>query len=147
MMMSNWIERVSDSDQILHLGDVVMGPRGAQERWIKIVSVLPGQKFLILGNHDKLPISAFERAGFTIVPEFVHQQIAFTHRPCLEDRYDDDGNDWKVNLHGHTHTNEWKPDHDGIPLGERTYINICVEHTDYYPVRLGNVYPIKQTAS
>lgn len=142
IMASEWIRRVGEEDQILHLGDVAFGKGGRIERWLDVIARLPGQKFLILGNHDDPGKYDYARAGFDIVPEFVHRGVAFSHRPVTKDRYDDEGNDWIVNIHGHTHSNEWNPDHDGIPLSDRSYLNVCVEHTGFAPVLLGNVYPI-----
>lgn len=142
-MLSEWVERVGREDQILHLGDVAIHRKAHPVRWLSIISYLPGEKFLILGNHDNdKNLGIYEDAGFTIVPEFVYQGIAFSHRPVCEDRYDDEGNDWSVNIHGHTHSNEYNPEHDGILLGDRRYINVCVERTNLAPVRLGNIYPI-----
>jgi len=141
IMLSEWIWRVGEHDQILHLGDVVVGRGGNPKRWLTVINRLPGEKFLIKGNHDKMRDSFYEAAGFTIVPEFVYKTVAFTHRPLTEDMYDDDGNEWTVNVHGHTHSNEYKPEHDGILLPGKVYKNVCVEHTELAPVQLGNVHP------
>lgn len=140
-MLSEWARYVGEKDQILHLGDVCMGAQGNRNRWYDLIARMPGEKFLILGNHDRVNDN-FSRAGFIIVPEFVYRGIAFSHRPLTEDRYDDDGNDWHVNIHGHTHANDYTPEHDGILLGNRTYINVCVEHTDLKPRQLGTIFPV-----
>jgi hypothetical protein len=33
-----------------------------------------------------------------------------------------------------------RPEHDGHPLAEKKYINVCVEHTALAPVQLGNLW-------
>ena len=156
IMLSEWARRVGERDQILHLGDVALGSNGNARRWLDVVRRMPGEKYLILGNHDNPSALDFARAGFDIVPEFVHQGVAFSHRPIAPRAGYDDlhrrpfdaeehpllAEDWIVNIHGHTHANVWNPDHDGEPLTDRSYLNVCVEHTGYAPVQLGNVYPI-----
>ena len=156
IMASEWIRRVREEDQILHLGDVAFGRGGRIPRWLDVIGRLPGQKFLILGNHDDPSKYDYAKAGFDIVPEFIHEGVAFSHRPVARRMVFDDLHrrpfdaeesplldaDWLVNIHGHTHSNNWNPDHDGTPLGDRAYLNVCVEHTGLAPVRLGNVYPI-----
>jgi len=141
IMVGNWASRVGERDQILHLGDVSMGGTEVRQRWLNIIKRLPGEKYLLMGNHDKAK-DDFAGAGFTVLEEFVTKGIAFSHRPATEDRYDEEGNDWVVNIHGHTHANVYDPAHDGILLKDRKYINVCVEHTNLSPVQLGQVYPL-----
>jgi calcineurin-like phosphoesterase family protein len=141
IMLSEWIHAVRDDDQILHLGDVFLGKQGNPARWAAILSRMPGEKFLILGNHDKAAPSLYERAGFKIVKPFAWRGVAFTHRPISEE-WPLPGAHWSTNIHGHTHGNAHNPDHDGTHLAGKRYINICVELTEYKPVRLGNVCPL-----
>lgn len=153
IMLSNWIERVGDNDDILHLGDVIMGKQGMPKRkqgmpkrWSRIISRLPGNKYLILGNHDKYDKSIYLDAGFTIIPEFIYQGVAFTHRP-ITDLFPGPKGDWHTNLHGHIHGNAIENHHtlkDGVRNTEKIYINVCVEVTDYYPIPLGNIINLKK---
>jgi calcineurin-like phosphoesterase family protein len=168
IMLSEWIKRVQDGDQILHLGDVWM--RASAWRWATIISRLPGEKFLILGNHDNATRAWYEKAGFTIIEPFIQDGIAFTHRPIspefplwagegvlqgaarkefllagVETR--DPGEGWHTNIHGHTHTNVVVPEHDGTLLAGKSYVNVCVEHTDLAPIQLGAVAPIQKVRS
>lgn len=150
IMLSNWIERVGEDDQILHLGDVTMG---APARWEKIISRLPGEKFLMKGNHDHRDDAPYERAGFTIVRPFIWRPnseksigVAITHEP-IGTKWSPGGfplDDWNVNIHGHVHQTAFKdkdPKHDGHPLEGKGYINVCVEVTDFAPIQLGNLLP------
>lgn len=149
IMLSEWIKRVQDDDQILHLGDVWM--RASNWRWAAIISRLPGEKFLIKGNHDHQASNAwYERAGFQIVEPFVHKEVAFTHCPISRQliEYNPvyvpqavlDGQYWHTNIHGHTHGNVFTPEHDGDVYADKRYVNVCVEHTELAPVQLGNVW-------
>lgn len=144
IMLSEWAERVDQRHQILHLGDVFLGKGGNAKRWASIIRYMPGEKFLVMGNHDKQKPELYEYAGFTIVKPFVYEGFAFTHYPITsrESKYFNVQADdyWHTNIHGHTHSNEYKPDHDGIPIEDKRYINVCVEHTNLAPVQLGNIW-------
>lgn len=150
IMLANWIKYVREDDYILHMGDVFMGKQGNPEKWAAVVSRLPGKKHLILGNHDKQPASLYERAGFTIVPEFIRKGVVFTHRPVSVEYPGptaDAGAWWHTNIHGHTHSNIMMPaseptEHDGHLISGKTYLNVCVEITDFKPVQVGNVCPL-----
>jgi calcineurin-like phosphoesterase family protein len=144
IMLSNWVDRVKETDQILHMGDVVVKRRGAPLRWLKLVGRLPGEKFLIKGNHDLKDDEPYLDAGFTIIDEFMLGAVAFTHRPVSEQFPGPTvGKDWQVNIHGHTHSNDYNPKHDGVLDKTKTYINVCVEHTGLAPIQLGQIYPFK----
>lgn len=159
IMLDNWIRRVPDDAQILHLGDVFLGKQGNPERWARVISRMPGEKFLILGNHDKAKLRLYEEvAGFTLLKPFIHRRpdgkngaIAFSHRPITYEypMYDEhakvdmlpenpfDG--WAVNVHGHVHSNEYRPEHDGTYLENKRYVNVSVEVTDLAPRQLGSI--------
>jgi calcineurin-like phosphoesterase family protein len=149
IMLDNWIRRVPDGAVLLHLGDVFLGKQGNPERWARVISRMPGDKFLILGNHDKAKRRIYEEvAGFEIVPPFIQNGVAFSHRPITpeypmydegtkRDVLDDVAAGWHTNVHGHTHSNAYRP--DGTFLEDKRYINVSVEVTDLAPVQLGNV--------
>lgn len=151
LMLYEWIKLVPKDSQILHLGDVFMGKGGNPEKWASVVSLLPGHKFLIKGNHDKLPNQFYENAGFTIIKPFIWKNIAFTHRPITKAFPFNPGvsefaNDlinanWKINIHGHIHGNTLGEtlEFDGSPLEEKEYINVSVEVTEYRPRQLGGL--------
>lgn len=147
IMLSNWIDRVGEHDQILHLGDVALGQDGNRKRWLKVVKRMPGQKFLILGNHDKEAAKEYENAGFQILDPFIAlgvyfrndmiENVAFTHFPHSTTNPAPAGG-WGTNIHGHIHKNALRP-MDGYIDPNKRYINLSVENTDLAPVQLGNV--------
>lgn len=154
IMLSEWAKRVGEDDQILHLGDVWM--KASNWRWSAIIARLPGEKFLIKGNHDIVDDKFYEWAGFKIIDPFVAEsnkgvKVAFTHVPVtpkmweLDLRYTPteilEGRAWDVNIHGHTHKNLHHPE-DGFRFEGKKYINVCVEHTNLAPIRLGDVLPV-----
>lgn len=152
IMLSNWIDRVREEDQILHLGDVFMGKQGNPDRWAKVVGRLPGEKFLMLGNHDVLDERLYRMAGFEIVEPFTFEmnsgplreiRVAVTHEP-IGTKFSPGGfslEKWDVNVHGHTHGSPMgaNPRIDGHPIEGKGYVNICVEVTDLAPVQLGGL--------
>ena len=139
IMISEWINRVKEDDQILHLGDVfVYCSKGGARRWAKLVSRLPGKKFLIFGNHDEYKLEIYLEAGFEPVEPFIHKGVAFTHEPVSD--INPIKGEWHMNVHGHTHQNEYVPEHDGILHEGKTYLNVCVEHTGLAPIQLGNIW-------
>lgn len=172
MMLSNWIERVGEDDDILHLGDVFLGKQGNPLRWARVMSRLPGKKYLILGNHDKQKRSVYEDiAGFEIIEPFIHLGVAFSHRPVTPEfpiwageRKQKDATrqrllqnnplpldasaGWHTNIHGHIHGNtlaEAAERHgEAGPLPDKTYINVSVEVTNLAPVQVGQVCPLKK---
>lgn len=140
IMLSEWIKYVGEDDQILHLGDVFMGKDGNPARWAAVISRMPGDKYLILGNHDKANKSLYAQAGFKIVKPFCKYGFAFTHRPISLEWPHENLKDWHTNIHGHTHGNPHRQEHDGTFFIEKDYINVCVEVMDYKPRQLGTIW-------
>lgn len=152
LMRRLWREQVQEDDIVLHLGDLVVYPKG--EAW-RYLDGLPGQKYLLLGNHDKEQRSFYAKWGFTVLdrPE-IHWQEVVDHRgrrhqnPCLYWHSPTDGKrilfthypdparlDWSVNVHGHIHND--RRAYDSLP--ERDYRNVGVEVVDFAPQRLRDV--------
>lgn len=115
-MRKHWIDLISDKDIILHLGDVFLG--GDWHRG------LPGEKYLIRGNHDSnRKIEILQELGWGLIPPLLLGNVWFTHRPR-------DVEEGMINIHGHLHQNN---------SPSKRHINISVEKTDYKPVWLGDV--------
>lgn len=142
IMLGEWIRLVPETAQILHLGDVFLGKQGNPARWALVCGRLPGEKYLIKGNHDKQKDSVYESAGFTIVEPFVYKGYAFTHEPLTQERNATFYEDWHTNIHGHIHGNELGGgpgvDFDPPVVGKH-YHNISVEKTEFRPVQFGQL--------
>ena len=139
IILSNWVERIRDDDVVLHLGDVFMGKQGNPHRWAKIVSRMPGKKYLIMGNHDEFGRELYESAGFEIISPFIQDEYLFSHEPAstVYHRPLATSRLWDINVHGHVHAQSWSLDHDGYPIEGKKYINVNVDHTRLYPVQFG----------
>lgn len=139
LMTERWQETVSENDVVLHLGDLCLARRGQTERTEELLAKLPGRMLMIRGNHDKLPAHWYARQGIELVSQFAIDYdgwtVSFSHRPGGEPKpYDDPrrliAEPQQINVHGHIHDkliDDWR------------MINVCVEQTDYRPVRLGGL--------
>jgi calcineurin-like phosphoesterase family protein len=135
LMLNGWWDNVGPNDTILHLGDL-----GHTNKWdeefTRKIELLPGNKFIILGNHDK---SNYDYAGlgFTVIPEFhtivrdprgKNRTVYFTHAPMHS------LGQGSINIHGHIHNNGYDRG-----AGEQDYRNVSVEVMDYKPARLRDI--------
>lgn len=136
IMISEWIRLVRPEDQILHLGDVVFANA---KRWQIVINHLPGEKFLIKGNHDHETNRFYENCGFKIIDEFIDSDYAFTHRP-VTDMFPAPRGFWHTNIHGHVHNNPPRAAHDGELHPYKDYINLSVEATELRPVQLETIW-------
>ena len=127
-MMDAWYELVDVDDTIICLGDATVDGSVLahhQEWWREA----PGEKWLVLGNHDVDPVNQVRpldvhRTAVTVAAPG-DPPLLLTHVPLLQVPAG------CVNVHGHVHRNE-------SPSRNR-HVNVSVEQLDYRPVRLGDV--------
>jgi calcineurin-like phosphoesterase family protein len=122
-MIANWHRLVGLHDQIVHLGDLALG---RPEQSGELLADLPGEKYLLRGNHDRRSAADYHRLGFTLIPPFCWSldgwTVSCTHAPHPElVRYPR-----TLNMHGHIH--------EKLAPSLRL-VNCSVEWTDYAPVR------------
>ncbi len=136
IMVERWHKTVKPEDTILHLGDLMVW-YNMDEKWERVIRELPGDKHLILGNHDKAKKEEYEKLGFTIHDPFFAKiggrVVYFSHYPTLLDNLSD-----RLSVHGHIHNNKLKQDTHNIHHNLR-FRNVSVEVVDYTPVRLKDV--------
>lgn len=139
-MFNNWNEVVGENDTLLHLGDLTC--YGDEKKHAGFLKGLKGKKYLLRGNHDKHENEWYEEHGFEVVGRepFLwtyternsEETVAFSHEPITPYMWEPWFGTFDVNIHGHIHTNPW-------PFGTDVathYINVSIEQTDYYPVRM-----------
>lgn len=139
-MVARWQALVQPDDTVYHLGDVYFtggfseGEAGSD----RLLSRLPGRKFLVLGNHDKAG-SPVLRKHFKSIRAWVQMKdfgLVFTHMPLHETCLGiGRGN---INIHGHIHERL---------IDSPFYMNLSVEHTDYSPVNLEEIIAMKAVAN
>jgi calcineurin-like phosphoesterase family protein len=138
LMLSWWNILIKPEDNVLHLGDVILA---STEEMRKLAVNLPGNKYLVKGNHDSRR-KLRNMMGFDTLEleervtnskslyRFLRAElygVVFSHKPLPTEWL----KEWDMyNIHGHIHN-----------LDERDYrhINMSVEVTNYKPVRFHNV--------
>ena len=136
-MVKRWNERVRPKDKVYHLGDVVIN-----RKFLHILGRLNGDKVLIRGNHDIFKLEDYTPYFRDIRGYDVKNGMILSHIPVHEESLGRFG----VNIHGHLHANRvmtktrWgKTNHFDESIDPR-YHCVCVEHTDYAPISLEEVY-------
>ncbi len=124
VMKENWERAVYPTERILHLGDLVLGRRADAEALLMGENELPGEKYLIKGNHDKRSRSFYKSLGFELIEPFVLEymgwDVHFTHYPM---KVVPDG---AINIHGHIHNTYI----EGLT---RAHCNMAVEMRNFTP--------------
>lgn len=121
---------IKDDDIVIFGGDIVFNQN---KDILKRLNEFKGKKYLILGNHDidKKTLEYKKYQCFedlmlchSFIYEYNHKiiEVIITHYPIDEDFLPEN----TINIHGHTHQ---------YLISER-HINMCVEHTDYKPIKL-----------
>ena len=126
-MIANWRKRIKKNNTVLHLGDLLMGGDEYFNYFKKNVApLLTGDKYIILGNHDKRKYD-YESVGFTVIKPFTMEYrghlISFDHYPKFLN------NDKVLHVHGHIHNHTYSRGE------ERRWgnINVSVEAINYKP--------------
>lgn len=116
VLWTNWKLTVGPKDKIYVLGDVAIPKKS-----LVMLEDLPGDKVLIMGNHDVHGWKAYTKYFRDIRAYHVMDKCVLSHVPLSKAN----GSRWRANIHGHTHQNL---------LPDPWYVNVCVEHTQYAPI-------------
>ena len=129
-ILESYREIVTKRDVVWFLGDIIMN-----KRYLDVVANLPGTKHIVLGNHDTKPDHLAD--GITVrnlIDVFDHvtglvryKDTWLSHAPIHPSELRG-----KPNIHGHMHVNE---------IDSPAYINVCVEHTGFKPVKFQDLRP------
>ena len=139
-MISRWNSRVRPNDKVYHLGDVVIN-----RKFLHVLSRLNGDKVLIRGNHDIFKLEDYTPYFRDVRGYDVKNGMILSHIPVHVESLGRFG----VNIHGHLHANRvMKMRGVDAKTGEVLYGTeidpryhcVCVEHTDYAPISLEEVY-------
>ncbi len=135
-LIRRWRETVPEDGIVFHLGDFA---HGDGRLWNDILSVLPGRKYLILGNHDMMQreqkfMQWFEHVTQQMTIRVGGQSIILNHNPFLTygGCY---RNTWQ--LFGHVHSGPLSDKGKDLTrlqvLFPRQY-DVGVDNNDYRPV-------------
>jgi calcineurin-like phosphoesterase family protein len=101
-ILKNVNDTLDKEDLLIFLGDLVDGEFQNKEELKAVLLTLAGRKIMVRGNNDLFPPSFYKSCGFEyVVDSFVWHNILFTHMPVE--------NDNDMNIHGHIHSDKYKP--------------------------------------
>lgn len=126
LQLKYWHQYIKDEDYVICLGDFSLGkPTETKE----LIKQLPGNKVLVLGNHDTHSPQWYIRNGFVWASHgMLYNGIWMSHEPArsLPDEA-------TINIHGHIHDSP-PSRHAHIP--QPFHRLLAIEHTGYKPVEL-----------
>ena len=146
-LLKQWRDHVAANETIIFLGDVVSHRDTlADEALVEEIRSCPGQRVLVIGNHDLDNLEALRNAGFEkqywgAVCD-TDPPLVLTHEPHTVKNIPPG----TVHVHGHHHIHK-----DEVPAVKGMWrcwtapsrrINVVVELTDYAPVRLSDVVTV-----
>ncbi len=114
---------ISKRDDVYLLGDIAFSLDALRD-----VSCIKGaRKFLVRGNHDKLPAGSFLTYFKDIYGLWKYKGFWLSHAPIHPDELRG-----RVNLHGHVHYEDirkpFNPVYDVVAEKDPRYFNCCVEN-------------------
>ncbi|MCP4437526.1 MAG: hypothetical protein GY810_01020 [Aureispira sp.] len=109
-LVDQWNSVVKPRDTVWVLGDVCM-----DEEKVHYLDEMRGQKHLIIGNHDNLDLSVYQKYFYKIHAMMKYKGFWVTHCPMHPSEL------WgRKNIHGHIHS---------AVIEDENYINVCVERS------------------
>ncbi len=121
-IQKDWIKCVRKNDDVYVLGDAAF-----TEATVHDFGGLPGRKFLVRGNHDKLDTQTYLKYFEHVYGILKYKEFWLTHAPIHTSELRG-----KVNLHGHVHfdtvTLPWEEFDDDTPIADSRYFNCCPEN-------------------
>ncbi|NTV78136.1 MAG: hypothetical protein HGA25_03075 [Clostridiales bacterium] len=128
-IIKHWKNIINEQDIVIHLGDVCFG---GSIKLQEIMSLLPGRKILVLGNHDNKPPHYYMERGFDFACySFTWKNFIFTHKP-IQDTHG------KINIHGHLHAHTGRHMAEYPWYSENQYL-VSMEENSYRPTKLDDV--------
>lgn len=123
LVKRNYHKVVTKRDKVFFLGDIAF----TQERLEDIGKWEGERKVLIAGNHctDSISMKEIVKHFDEVYSLKKYKEFWLSHAPIhpMELR-------GKLNVHGHMHYQK---------IDDERYLNVCLEHTDYYPIDLNEV--------
>ncbi len=122
LIVEDWKASVTKRDVVFVLGDACFSNES-----VDVISALPGKKYLIRGNHDKLSTNRYLEAFDEVYGILAYKEFWLSHAPIHPDELRG-----RVNLHGHVHyasiRKHFNPVYDVKQEEDKRYFNCCVEN-------------------
>lgn len=136
ILIKNWNKFITTEDTIYHLGDFALGRK---ENITDIVNQLNGNKYIIIGNHDKWGVNTYGELGFNVLknaPIKLDDYILLLSHIPVPDKQIPNG---FINIHGHIHDKnlyECTEKYEPKLYSAEKHINISCDVTDFKPISL-----------
>lgn len=115
-LVRRWNSVVRPKDTVWHLGDVLFGVEA-----FDTLGRLNGTKNLILGNHDKYPITKYTNSFKKVRGTTIFAGYWLSHQPLAVSSIER----FNGNIHGHMHSK---------CIDDERYINVSVERINLTPI-------------
>lgn len=125
-IIRDWKKTITKRDTVYVLGDAAFTTESCDQ-----FGELPGEKYLIRGNHDKLNTSYYLKYFKEVYGFLKYKEFWLSHAPIHPDELRG-----KINLHGHIHYNlimlPFNPVLHTFQRQDTRYFNCCVENVRRY---------------
>lgn len=140
-IIERWNSKVGKDDIVFHLGDFAFA---TNKRWQKLITLLNGKIYLILGNHDitrwpgTYTMQLFDRVENQMMLKIDNKyKVYLNHFPflCYDGTYRNPC-DCTIQLHGHVHERVGDTGKDAQRLQYRFpyQYDVGVDNNNFYPV-------------
>jgi len=136
-LIKRYCEKVKPGDSVYFLGDVMFGRhKESPDNMQKVFCRLPGQKFLIRGNHDHYTKEEWFSKHFVWIRDYYElgisegkekKRVILCHYPML---VWNGAHHENFMLHGHSHGGVDVPNRETLRLD----VGVDAEHSNYYPL-------------
>ena len=120
-IIADWNACITKRDTVYVLGDAAFTTDACD-----IFRTLPGEKFLVRGNHDKLDTTYYLKYFKQVYGILKYKEFWLSHAPIHPNELRG-----RVNLHGHVHYSTILEEGLG-GLSDKRYFNCCVENLREY---------------
>ena len=133
-MVDRWNATVCKGDKVYVLGDVAF-----HKTHLATVGRLNGNKILIKGNHDDLPLAEYAKYFRDVRAYSRLDDVVLSHIPIHpQSLWREKKNSYWINIHAHLHSGAVMNLLDAS-LPDYRYFSVCVERINYTPISLEEI--------
>ena len=122
-IIRDWQAVITKRDTVYVLGDAAFTTDACD-----LFGSLPGVKYLVRGNHDKLDTTYYLKYFKQVYGLLKYKEFWLSHAPIHPQELRG-----RINLHGHVHySNVVAENVNGSKIPDTRYFNCCVENTRNY---------------